>query len=151
MPTNIEDVISEIPFTLRRKIKWGESDPAGIVYTPRFHDYLMEAIDAWLETVIGIDWFRLNTEMGLGSPMVHTSIDYHSPVRPGDILDVKVTLDHIGSSAYTLEIGGYKADGTHVFQGKAVSVVISRETWKSHPMPDEYRERMEAYMHACKG
>ena len=34
-----------IPFTIRRRILWGDSDPAGIVYTPRVFHYALETIE----------------------------------------------------------------------------------------------------------
>ncbi len=150
MPLVLEDVAGGIPFRIRRRVKWGETDPAGIVYTPRFLDYVLEAAEAWFEAVVGIDWLRLNMERGMGSPMVHTGIDYHSPLAAGETFDVTVTLEHIGRAAYTLEVAGHKPDGTHCFQAKAVAVIIDRAAMKSIAMPDEFRERMEAYQDACR-
>ena len=56
-------------FTQTRVIKWGECDPAGIVYTPRILDYAMETVEAWYRDVLGVPWVKLNAELHLGSPM----------------------------------------------------------------------------------
>jgi acyl-CoA thioesterase FadM len=37
------------PFIHRRRVKWGESDPARIAYTARFLDFAMDAIEAFLQ------------------------------------------------------------------------------------------------------
>ena len=41
------------PFTTRRRILWGDSDPAGIVYTPRVFHYALETIEEWLIEMFG--------------------------------------------------------------------------------------------------
>ena len=33
------------PFTARRRILWGDSDPAGVIYTPRIFHYAIETIE----------------------------------------------------------------------------------------------------------
>ncbi len=35
------------PFTVTRTVRWGDCDPAGIIYTPRVLDYAMEILEAW--------------------------------------------------------------------------------------------------------
>ncbi len=35
-----EAVLADTPFVVRRRVKWGECDPAGVVYTPSFSEYV---------------------------------------------------------------------------------------------------------------
>ena len=42
------------PFTVTRTVKWGDCDPAGIIYTPRVLDYAMEIVEAWYREVLGV-------------------------------------------------------------------------------------------------
>ena len=41
----------QVPFVHRRVPTWGETDGARIVYTVRFVDYAMDAIEAWFREV----------------------------------------------------------------------------------------------------
>ena len=42
-PVPIEYLLSERPLTVRRRVRWGECDPAGVVYTATFADYAISA------------------------------------------------------------------------------------------------------------
>lgn len=40
-----EQVLSERPLVIRRRVKWGDCDPAGVVYTPMFSEYVISAAE----------------------------------------------------------------------------------------------------------
>src|SRR3989304_1747723 len=44
------------PFTYRRRVAFGDCDPARIYYAPRAVDYAVEAVEAWHESVLGVSW-----------------------------------------------------------------------------------------------
>ncbi|MCA1457078.1 hypothetical protein I6F35_28325 [Bradyrhizobium sp. BRP22] len=39
-----EVIISKVPFRVRRAVRWSECDPAGVVYTGQFSEYLLSSI-----------------------------------------------------------------------------------------------------------
>jgi len=137
------------PFTVRRIVKWGECDPAGIVYTARFLDYAVEAADRWFAETIGVDWQTLNQEMHMGSPMVHASLDFMRPLRTGDSFDVSVMLDDIGRSSYRLGVAGRREDGQPCFRGTLVGALIDTRALRAIPIPEDFRRRMVAYQASC--
>ena len=51
MNDSVEHVVSTHPFTVRRRIRWGDCDPAGVVYTGRFVEYLLGAVDLRSEMI----------------------------------------------------------------------------------------------------
>jgi acyl-CoA thioesterase FadM len=141
-----------VPFRVRRVVKWGESDPAGIVYTARFLDYAMETLETWFAETTGIHWSAMNIEIRMGSPAVHVTLDFFAPLACFESFTMTLSLEHIGRSAYTVLVDGYNDDDVHCFQVKVVASIVSKseDGMKSIPIPPEYRERMEAYQHACK-
>jgi len=148
----IEDktaVVSAVPFVQRRRVQWGETDPAGFVYTPRFLDYAVEAVEGWFSATVGYDWFRLNRERGIGSPMAHASLDFLKPLFPAEDFTLTVLVEAIGRSSITLQIAGRNAKGEHCFQAKLVAVLIDPTKLKSRTMPPEFRDKIEAYRQAC--
>ena len=49
-------------------VRWGDCDPAGIIYTPKAIDYALETIENWLIEEIGISWMDMrNKGKGLAS------------------------------------------------------------------------------------
>ncbi|MDH3966294.1 MAG: acyl-CoA thioesterase, partial [Rhodospirillales bacterium] len=63
-------------FNVTRRVKWGDCDPAGIIYTPRVLDYAMETLEAWNREVLGVPWMKLNWEMSMGWPTVRAELDF---------------------------------------------------------------------------
>ena len=149
LPPQAPVVVSHVPFTVRRAVRWGECDPAGIVYTPRFLDYCVEAAEAWFTEVTGSHWNAIRRDQALGSPMVHCSLDFYYPLWPEDIFELNVTLDELSRATYQLGVAGHNMAGTHCFQGKLVGAMISNETMKAVRIPADFRARMEAYAQAC--
>lgn len=129
---------------MTRTVKWGDCDPAGILYTPRVFDYITEAVEAWFRDVGGIDWMSL-IGRNLGAPTVHTSVDFRTPMEPNLVLGVAVLVDKVGGSSLTFRVVGSDAAGTVYFEGKLVSVVIDFNERRPMPIPDALRERAEAY------
>lgn len=132
------------PFVYRRPIGWGDTDAARIVYTGRFADFALEAIEGWFRDRLGTDWYRLNVDERIGSPFVHLSLDFERPVTPRDAVDVTVLLRKAGRSSLTFAFAGASATGAkRLFHGKGVCVFVDTRTMKSTPVPDRYRPAVE--------
>ena len=127
-----------------RTVKWGDCDPAGILYTPRVFDYITEAVEQWFHDVGGVHWMEMIGD-GRGAPTVHTSVDFRTPMEPGLLLNVSVLLEKLGGSSLSFRVLGDGADGTRYFEGKLVSVTIDFATRRSVPIPPDLRARAEAY------
>ena len=54
---------------------WADADPAGIVYTGRFADFSLRAIDAWMQDRAGAGFYRVNVDWGIGTPFVRAECD----------------------------------------------------------------------------
>ncbi len=77
------------PFTFTRRVKWGDCDPAGIIYTPRVLDYAMEILEAWYREVVGVPWLALMRDKSLGVPTVRAELDFLGALAP----DLDLVLD----------------------------------------------------------
>jgi acyl-CoA thioesterase FadM len=133
-------------FVYRRLILWGDCDPAAIVYTPRFLDYTLEAIDAWMTKILGINWYAMNTKLGIGGPIVHASLDFSSPAKGGERLDIAVDLAKATRSALTFAVTGSVAPKRKIYVAKVVVVIIDGKRFKSIDLPPQFRRRIDAYL-----
>lgn len=136
------------PFLHAREIPFGHADMAGIVYTPRFTDYCMEAAEAWLKSVVGTGWYELNQQGAVNTPVMHFDIDFKSPLVPGDTLRTTVFLTNVGSSSFSLYLKGETGEGAsprEVFAAKLVLCFVDSELNKSVSIPAQYRDRMTKY------
>lgn len=152
MPIPVETVLATAPMVVRRTIRFGEVDAAGVVYTCNFLDYAMEAIETWFEAVAGCTWAGQHAELGIGTPAVSCNLDFRAPLRTGDRLDVTVLIDRLGGSSYTIRTEGRAAaDATFIFEGSVTFATIDLATRKPVSIPDRYRDRFTAYRDACAG
>ena len=127
-------------FTHEIRVGWGDCDPARIAYTGRLPWFALEAIDAWWEHNLGGDgWFQMELDRGTGTPFVHMSLDFRSPVTPRHRLICEVWPCKLGSSSIAFRVNA-RQDGKLSFEGKFVCVFIAPETFTSKPAPPDIRD-----------
>ena len=137
-----------------RTIKFGETDAAAIVYTPRFADFCMEAAEVWFREYLDFDWYHINTELGMGTPVVHMEIDFKGPLHGGDGLAVEVDVARVGSKSLTLCFEGCKklanGDVSLSFAGRFVYCFTSKALGgKAMPIPEAQLAMINDYQAQC--
>jgi 4-hydroxybenzoyl-CoA thioesterase len=137
------------PFTFERTVRWGDCDPAGIIYTPRVLDLVLEALEAWYRDVVGVSWIKLNFEMGMGVPTVRLETDFIRAPKPDQVLRLEVRVERLGRSSLTCVVTAVDAEGLHYFRAVLVGCFVARPDFTSTEIPSEFRERIAAYQAAC--
>lgn len=133
------------PFVLERRVTWSDVDTARIVYTGRFPDYVLEAIEAFFLDRFGVDWYRLNLDEGLGTPFVNLSLDFVHPVTPRDALAIEVGVSRVGRSSVTYAVTGrLAARGVDCFRASATCVFVVAGRLASIAIPARFRKVFEA-------
>jgi acyl-CoA thioesterase FadM len=131
------------PFVHTRRILWGVTDAARIAYTARFLDWAMEATEAWFRERVGIGWYELNVDHGIGTPFVHASLDFRSPVTPRDTLGSTVLLTRLGGSSLRFAIRGEVA-ARLIYEATLVCAFVDNQRMTAIPVPDRFRSALEA-------
>lgn len=112
-------------FTTTRRVEWGDCDPAGIIYYPRYYHF-MDGVFHEFAAARGFSQRSLREAHGLlGTPLVDTGCRFLSPVSYGDLLTIDLTLDHVGGSS--LRVGYvFSCEGRSIAEGFEARV-FSRE------------------------
>ena len=92
------------------RIEWGDCDPAGIIFYPRYFGIFDNATTALFEAALGMTKIKfLETYGFLGYPLVDTRANFVRPVRFGDDVSVTSSIE-FGTSSFTvvhkLSLGG---------------------------------------------
>lgn len=91
-------------------VEWGDCDPAGIVYFPRFFEYFDACTNALFETA-GFRKAEMLKHYGLlGIPMIDTRAQFYAPVSFGEIVAVETRITEWGRSSFQVEHKLYKGD-----------------------------------------
>jgi acyl-CoA thioester hydrolase len=146
--TSTEYVVSTIPFVIRRRVKWGECDPAGVVYTTWFTEYVLTATELFYGGLLGGTPDRMKEKFGIFTPTRALAFDFRKTMRPDDEFDMTVSLREIRTRSYVLAIDG-RTQEHEVFQSLLTAVCISRGALSSVEIPAVMRAALEQYRHRC--
>ncbi|GGB94717.1 4-hydroxybenzoyl-CoA thioesterase [Novosphingobium endophyticum] len=85
-------------------IEWGDCDPAGIVFYPRYFAAFDTSTACLLEAATGMKSARIIHENGIiGWPMVDTSARFMAPASYGDFVEIETRMTRVGRSSFALE------------------------------------------------
>jgi 4-hydroxybenzoyl-CoA thioesterase len=133
--------------TNRREIQveWGDCDPAGIVYFPRFFEYFDASTGALFEKA-GFPKPEMLKKYGLvGIPLIEASAQFFVPARFGERVTVESRVVEWGSSSFRVEHKLYKGDRLAA-EGRERRVWTVRDAQResglrSEPVPEEVKQR----------
>ena len=135
------------------QVSWGDCDPAGIVYFPRFFEKFHEAMEQWFGQGLGLPYDELIVGRRLGLPSVHTEADFAVPCHFGDRLVVQMRVLRLGRSSLELGYRVVLADDEAApprLTGRSVCVLMdldpaSETHLRALPWPEDLRARIEAF------
>ncbi len=145
----------------RVQVRFGDCDPAGIVYFPRFFDFFHQAMETWF-SAIGFRYDEVILDRKIGFPAVHTEADFRAPSRFGEAIDVELRVRALGRSSvrfgYTVygpeRVTGEDGEDGQAAQprltGATVCVVMDLDPQsprhrQAMPVPDDLRAAIEAF------
>ena len=132
-------------FDTQLQVRFGDVDPAGIVYFPKIYDYVHEAFEDLWEVHVQARYYQLLLEQRIGFPLVHSEVEFRRPLRFGDRPIVRVSCWKLGRSSIGLHYRFFVGDHVHV-DAKMSVVCVDLENMKPIPVPAEFRRRFEEIM-----
>jgi 4-hydroxybenzoyl-CoA thioesterase len=130
------------------RIEWGDCDPAGIVWYPRYFG-IFDACTAHLFEAAGFPKQETRRRFGItGWPMVDTRASFKLPCRFGDDIAIETRIATFGRSSFDVE--------HRVFNGADLAIEAwEKRVWagphpddpariKSMPIPREVIDRLSA-------
>jgi 4-hydroxybenzoyl-CoA thioesterase len=127
-------------FTNTRKVRieWGDCDPAGIIFYPRYFDIFDASTALIFERALGVTKFQMfKTLEFAGFPLVRTRARFLKPTRFGDDVVVESKIS-FGRSSFDVE-HRLSLNGETCAECSEKRVWVVRDAngrLKSHPVPD---------------
>ncbi len=145
-----EQVVERTPLRVRRRVKWGECDPAGVVYTVRFADYVISAFELFMRQLLEGEFQGAKDEHGFGTPCKALSLEFFASLRPDEEFEMTVLLAEIRNRTFDLEVLGRDLEGKDLFRARMTPITIKRgDRSRAIELPAMLRQRLEAYRSAC--
>ena len=129
------------------RIEWGQCDPFGIVYYPRYFEIFDACTTALFERGLGLTKFQFTAKYDvLGYAMVETRARFLKPTRYGDDVTIDTTVTQFHRSSFDVSHRLLK-DGALAVEGFETRVWVGRDPAdpkgiRAKPIPAEVTERL---------
>jgi acyl-CoA thioester hydrolase len=111
-----EHIVGRTPLVVRRRVKFGECDPAGVVHTVNFAEYVISAAELFYACMLSASPQRAKEQLGFGTATRALEFDFRSPLWPDNEFDLTVTVADIRTHTYVLQIAGRTLQRKDVFR-----------------------------------
>jgi acyl-CoA thioester hydrolase len=124
--------------SIKKKIYYHDTDAGGVVYYANYLEHLEEGrFEFCLSKGVSM---AESAKEGAIFPVVHLEIDYKSPARYGDIVEVFTRIEKFGFSSihFMQEI---KRDGVTLIKAKTIWACVN-EALKPQPIPEKIKQAL---------
>jgi 4-hydroxybenzoyl-CoA thioesterase len=133
-------------FEATRVLRFGDCDPAGIAYYPRYFDLLNGVVEDWWISM-GVPWKVLFGVRHIGLPTVRFEVDFRAPAFLEDELRFSLSIKRIGSKSVELD-HVVQRSMTTLWQCAQTLVATSLDTHRSIAWPDDLRAALVSFQEA---
>ncbi|MES2413782.1 MAG: acyl-CoA thioesterase [Pseudomonadota bacterium] len=147
LPTDsFESVLSRHPFVVRRKVRWSDCDPAGVVYTGRFPEFVLSANNLFYSELAQGSWREWLKGMAVDTPCKGMEFEFHGALWPDDEFLIRGTVSAIRKHSYDIRYEAAQADGRRIFSARFSPICISNTGKREGvPIPDAMRARLQDF------
>ncbi|MFC7165225.1 thioesterase family protein [Halospeciosus flavus] len=125
-------------FETEIRVRFRDLDPMDHVNNAVYSTYLEQARADYFREVVDVTLADVDTVLA------SLSIDFHRPIEPDETVTIALTVSDLGTSSLSMEYEVRRGDGAVAATAETVQVAYDRETESSRPIPDEWRETIEA-------
>lgn len=123
-----------------------DTDMAGILYFGRQFRFAHDALEDFADSE-GFGFERVFHHEKFVFVIVHAEADYLAPLKVGEALEIRLTIDKVGQSSFAVDYQIYRqVDNLLVGTAKTVHVTLDSKTRKKIPIPDSLREKLEKHL-----
>ncbi len=128
------------------QFQWGDCDPLGIVYFPRYFEYFDDCTNALFQKA-GFPKQELLQKFGIaGIPMVETRASFLMASRFGDTVTVETRISEWGRTSFSVHHRLYRGEELAVegFEKRVWTVRSGSDPHaiKGEPIPQEVKDKL---------
>ena len=131
-------------FEHKRRVRFQDTDPAGIVFFANIFIYCHEAFEELLRDVgMPLETIIASREQVL--PLAHAEADFKKPFRVGVLVTTRVTVAEIGERSFRLEFDMADEKGQKLAQAATVHVAVDPGSGRSTALSPRLREALSGH------
>jgi len=127
------------------RVRFGDTDPYGIVYFVSYFRYCHRAIEEYLRAV-GLrpeETFK-NIQEGFGLPIVEAWGRFRKPARYGDLLRIRTRVTEVRPKALIFAFTFHPQDSDDLSAEGTANLVCIDRTWRPRELAARVQEALEA-------
>ena len=136
--------MSEV-FKVDRLVRHGHTDPAGIVYYPRYYEMINNCVEDMFRDAFNRPFGHMHLKDKIGVPTVKMNTEFFAPSLCDDILTFCISVIKLSTSSITLDVTAYCGDEKRLAATQTL-VYIDMTTMKSAPIDDELRANLTKFL-----
>lgn len=131
-------------FNARITVRFGDADPAGLVYYPVLFHYCHAAMEEFFAARCGVPYDELVARRRVGFPTVNVRAEFFAPLVYGDEAEVEVWVSRTGTSSATFEYRLRRGrDGVLCASASLVQVAMNLDTRAAVAIPEDLRRAFD--------
>jgi YbgC/YbaW family acyl-CoA thioester hydrolase len=117
-------------FEHKRRVRFQDTDPAGIVFFANIFVYCHEAFEEMLRDAgLPLDAIIASREQVL--PLAHAEADFKRPFRVGVLATVRASVASIGERSFRMQYEMFDEAGAHLASAATVHVAVDPASGRS--------------------
>lgn len=132
-------------FVAKNQVRMHDTDMAGILYFPRQFRFAHDALEDFVASE-GLSFNEVFLKEEFVFVVVHAEADYLKPLVIGDVLEIHLSVERLGTSSFTMLYKIYKRNSDPVGTAKTVHVTLNSKTRETIPIPQKLRQRLEKHL-----
>ena len=129
-----------LSFRFGMRVRYGECDQQGVVFNPRYGEYVDNANTEFMRHV------RTAADAGreqFQSQVVRLLLEWKSPARFDDVLDIYVSTQSLGTTSFTLRYEIFRRDEeVPLAIAESTNVNVDPVTWRKTALPESIRSAL---------
>jgi len=127
------------------RVRFGDTDPYGIVYFVSYFRYCHRAIEEFLRAhgLKPEETFK-NVQEGFGLPIVEAWCRFRRPSRYGDLLRIETRIQEMRSNAIIFRFEFYPEEGTELMAEGTANLLAIGPDWRVRELPERVKEALKS-------
>ena len=132
-------------FKQQVKVRFSDTDPAGVMYFPRFLDSFHGVFEDWFDDELKMPYRWMLEDTRVGFPTVSVEVDYRGPFRFGETMEVELLVSEISEKSFGCTYNARRHGSDRVLVRAFMKVAtVDLDKFKAIPIPAKLRQALEA-------
>ncbi len=133
-------------FTADTAVRFQHTDPASIVFYPRYFEMMNDLVEDWFAQALGRSFKEIYESKADGVPLLNVEASFANPSRLGDVLRFALRVERLGRSSFTLRITAHCSGEERVSSRQVVVWIARGEQVRAAPIPDDVRAEIARFV-----